>query len=155
MFLKCYLQAHYQRAHFRIFSGIHLYSCGKCDFETGNETSFLHHKAALLDCTSGAICIKCEKCDQMFTTMKKMLPHVRENHGEKIQFKLDLPIPPCLLENNPTTNDDFKLDLPIPPCLLEPKKEVVENNEFNEREEEDEEEKPILISRKRRRKNKC
>merc|ERR1711899_296449 len=65
------MKAHYQRAHFRIFSGIHVYSCGKCDFETGNETSFLHHKAALLDCTSGMICIKCEKCDQMFTTMKK------------------------------------------------------------------------------------
>ena len=112
-----------------------MYSCTKCDFETGNETSFLHHKAALLDCTSGMTCIKCEKCDQMFTTMKKMLPHVRENHGEKIQFKMDLPIPPCLLENNSSTTSlhtDFKLDLPIPPCLLEPKQELVELNELYE-----------------------
>ena len=63
--------------------------------------------------------------------MKKMLPHVRENHGEKIQFKLDLPIPPCLLENNPTL-PEFKLDLPIPPCLLVPKQEILENSEVPE-----------------------
>jgi len=148
------MKAHYQRAHFTIFIGIHIYSCSKCDFATGNETSFLHHKAALLDCTSGMTCIKCEKCDQMFTTMKKMLPHVRENHGEKIQFKLDLPIPPCLLENNPTL-PEFKLDLPIPPCLLVPKQEILENSELPENKPlEDVEEKETPISRKSKKRKK-
>ena len=82
-----------------------------------------------------------------------MLPHVRENHGEKIQFKLDLPIPPCLLENNPI-HPEFKLDLPIPPCLLVPKKEILENSEVPENKplEDVEEETPISRKRKKRKK---
>lgn len=83
--------------------------------------------------------------------MKKMLPHVRENHGEKIQFKLDLPIPPCLLENNPTL-PDFKLDLPIPPCLLVPKQEILENSEVPENKPLEEEEMPTSSKRKKRKK---
>ena len=82
-----------------------------------------------------------------------MLPHVRENHGEKIQFKLDLPIPPCLLENNPI-HPEFKLDLPIPPCLLVPKQEILENSEVPENKPLEDVEEETSISRKRKKRKK-
>ena len=82
----------------------------------------------------------------MFATVKKLGPHHRENHGMKLEYKLDLPLPPCLLteknENGkgtsstsvpklplPVINPGFRLNLPIPPCLLEPKTENQDKNQ--------------------------
>ena len=98
------MKAHYLRAHFRVFQGIHIYSCSKCDFQTGNELSFMHHKAAVSDCDASKPSFQCQQCDQMFSQSKKLGPHMRENHNDNFklpsipQFKFDLPIPPCLLE---------------------------------------------------------
>ena len=81
---------------------------------------------------------------------------MRENHDEKIQFKMDLPIPPCLLENNSSTgiSTDFKLDLPNPPCLLEPKQELLENNDIPEEnlEKDKIEEKRVIRKKKKKKK---
>ncbi len=116
------MKNHYQRAHFRLFKDLPTYSCTKCDFETGYETSFQHHRGAVNDCKEGMSCVKCDQCDQMFTSLKQMGPHQRENHvgkliaAESSQFsdmKLDLPIPPCLLNVKPdlieiSSDDDFQ-----------------------------------------------
>ena len=82
------MKCHYQRSHFRLFSNLKVFSCEKCDYQTGNEIAFLQHRSALTNCQWGNVCVKCDQCDQMFTSLTRLGPHQRENHH----------LPMCLLK---------------------------------------------------------
>ena len=70
------MKAHYQRAHFRLFSNIYLYICSRCDFITGNETSFLHHKAAINDCTEGNVVSSCSVVQELAARCRRLRQNI-------------------------------------------------------------------------------